>query len=234
MPDLSGMIGEFLEGNIKAIGGTPVIEAKTITENGTYNALEGVDGFDPVVVNVPIPEPVIMERVFAGNGTYNPPEGVDGYAPVIIDVPSKPEVTLSATENGTYTPPSGKVYDSAIVNVPSIGTVLVNKYPIVNNRTLQSVPVELTQGKYYAFYYYDDYLYSRSGTPNRLGATAFTRASTGTTIDTFYMNYANFNVPIRCTDTQIYFNNKIDNDTVYAYVTIVEIDPSVISPLLPS
>ena len=34
-------------------GSTPVIEAKSITENGTYTAPSGVDGFSPVTVNVP-------------------------------------------------------------------------------------------------------------------------------------------------------------------------------------
>ncbi|MBR2323256.1 MAG: hypothetical protein IKA54_06660 [Clostridia bacterium] len=232
MEDLHGIIGEFLEGNIKALGGTPVIEEKTITENGTYNAPEGVDGFDPVIVNVPIPEPVIMERVFAGNGTYNPPEGVDGYAPVIIDVPSKEEVTLSATENGTYTPPSGKVYDGAIVNVPSIGNVIVNKSAIVSNRVLQTVACNLTQGKYYAVFYYDDYLYPRSS--NVLGCTAFCRTASGSTEQRFYMNYANFNKDLYCTDTGIYLKTKFDNDAVNCYITVVEIDDSVITPLIPT
>lgn len=36
---------------------TPVIESKTITENGEYTAPEGVDGYSPVVVNVPEPIP---------------------------------------------------------------------------------------------------------------------------------------------------------------------------------
>jgi len=119
MPELSGMIQEFLEGSIKSIGGKqPVIQSKTITENGTYNVPSGIDGFNPVVVNVPSQEPNIQERVFASNGTFNPPEGVDGYAPVIIDVPMKEEITLNATMNGTYTPSEGRVYNNVVVNVP--------------------------------------------------------------------------------------------------------------------
>lgn len=34
-------------------GGTPVIESKSINANGTYTAPTGVDGFSPVIVNVP-------------------------------------------------------------------------------------------------------------------------------------------------------------------------------------
>ena len=44
-----------MAGAITAIptGRTPVIESKNISSNGTYNAPDGVDGFSPVVVNVP-------------------------------------------------------------------------------------------------------------------------------------------------------------------------------------
>lgn len=34
------------------VGGSPTIEALTVTENGTYTAPEGVDGYSPVTVNV--------------------------------------------------------------------------------------------------------------------------------------------------------------------------------------
>lgn len=51
----------------------PIIEPLEITENGTYTAPDGVDGYSPVSVNVPIP---------------------DGY---II-----PSGTLEVTENGTF------------------------------------------------------------------------------------------------------------------------------------
>lgn len=51
----------------------PVIEALEITGNGTYTAPDGVDGYAPITVNVPVPE---------------------GYI--------KPEGTLEITENGEY------------------------------------------------------------------------------------------------------------------------------------
>ena len=34
-------------------GGAPVIEALSVTANGTYTAPSGVDGYSPVTVNVP-------------------------------------------------------------------------------------------------------------------------------------------------------------------------------------
>lgn len=39
--------------NISGGGGSAVIESKSITANGTYNAPSGVDGYNPVTVNVP-------------------------------------------------------------------------------------------------------------------------------------------------------------------------------------
>ena len=87
MPEISGMIQNYLEGQIKTIAGEPVIQSKTINENGTYIAPEGVDGYSPVVVNVPAPQPVIESKTINENGTYTAPEGVDGYSPVVVNVP---------------------------------------------------------------------------------------------------------------------------------------------------
>jgi len=138
MPELSGMIQEFLEGSIKSIGGKqPVIQSKTITKNGTYNAPSGVDGFNPVVVNVSSSEPVIEPKSIFANGEYSAPEGVDGYSPIIVDVPSKIEETLNVTSNGTYTPESGKVYNAVIVNVPE-GVRVANQDETVELKVLPS------------------------------------------------------------------------------------------------
>lgn len=126
MPEISGMIQNYLEGQIKTIGNTPVIQSKNITENGTYTAPSGVDGYSPITVNVPAPKPVIEPKSIFANGEYTAPEGVDGYSPIIVDVPSKIEETLNVTSNGTYTPESGKVYNAVIVNVSSSPTVITS------------------------------------------------------------------------------------------------------------
>lgn len=268
---IDNMLTGNVAGNISFAGGTPpVIQEKNITANGTYAAPSGVDGFSPVVVNVPskiegtliatengtftpedtnhvwneaiieVPEriPVIQEKNITANGIYTVPSGVDGYSPINVSVPiPEPNLTqLEATSNGTYLPQLGYAgFDEVIVNVPipqSIGIVLANKYPIVNNRTLQPVPVTLTQGKYYAVYYYDDYLYPRAN--NVLGCAAFSRTVSGSTEERFFMNYWNMSKDWYCTDSSIYLKTKFDNDAVYSYVTVIEIDNSIISQLIPS
>lgn len=143
MPEISGMIQQFLEGNIKTLSGSePVIESKTITENGSYTAPEGVDGYSPVVVNVPSDEPVIESKTITENGTYTPEIGVDGFAPVVVNVQSSAPVIESKniTENGTYTVPEGvDGYSPVTVNVPQLTT-----------RTLQ---LELTNNVSHQMYY---------------------------------------------------------------------------------
>jgi hypothetical protein len=52
------------QGFAKAVlgGGSATVEEKTITENGTYTAPDGVDGFNPVTVAVPAPEIKLQEK----------------------------------------------------------------------------------------------------------------------------------------------------------------------------
>ena len=98
-----------------------VIESKSITENGTYTAPSGVDGYSPITVNVPQPQPVIESKSITENGTYTAPSGVDGYSPITVNVPQPQPVieSKSITENGTYTAPSGvDGYSPITVNVP--------------------------------------------------------------------------------------------------------------------
>lgn len=210
-------------------GGGALIEPKTILENGTYSAPEGVDGFNPVTVQV---APLLEDRYFNANGQYGPTEGYDGIRFLTVEVPVPTIVPITLTENGTYTDPHGNGCNPITVNVPSIGTVIVNKFPIVNNRTLQPVPCTLSQGKYYSIIYYDDYLYPRQNYV--LGCTSFSRVSTGSAVDRFFMNYNNTYKDWYCTDSSIYLNTKFDNDAVNCYVTVIEIDDSIINQLIPT
>lgn len=73
-------------------GGTtpanPIIEPLEVTVNGTYIAPNGVDGYSPIDVNVPIPEGYIQPSGTLNvtkNGTHN----VTEYASVNVNVPTE-------------------------------------------------------------------------------------------------------------------------------------------------
>lgn len=66
----------------------PEIQPLAVTENGDYYTPVGVDGYNPVSVNVPSQEPVIEGITITQNGTVTAPSGVDGYSPIIVDVPT--------------------------------------------------------------------------------------------------------------------------------------------------
>lgn len=63
----------------------PIIEPLEVTENGTYTAPEGVDGYSPITVNVPIPNGYIKPsgtKDITANGTHD----VTAYASVNVNV----------------------------------------------------------------------------------------------------------------------------------------------------
>ena len=85
----------------------PVIEALSITVNGVYTAPEGLDGYNPITVEVPSKEPVVESIEIKANGTYTPSTGVDGFNEVVVDVPSSggadlPEEAFNITGTGNY------------------------------------------------------------------------------------------------------------------------------------
>ena len=130
-----------LQGKAAGSGDAPVIRSLSVTENGTYTAPDGVDGYSPVVVEVPEKEPVTQELNVTQNGEYVPGSGVDGYSKVKVNVPDIPPVldTLEVTENGTYNAPSGiDGYSSVVVDVPA---------PEVPDPVLQSKTVTPTTSK---------------------------------------------------------------------------------------
>ena len=89
----------------------PNIEMLEVTENGVYEAPEGVHGYSPIVVDV---QPELEELEATENGEYNPTSY--GFSKVTVDV--RPELeNITITDNGEYK--SDKYgFDTVIVNCP--------------------------------------------------------------------------------------------------------------------
>lgn len=86
--DLIAQIKNTLSGKAGNSGGSaPVIESLQVTQNGTYAAPAGVNGYSPVVVNVPVPDGYIKPSgtlQVTKNGEYD----VKDYASVNVNIPS--------------------------------------------------------------------------------------------------------------------------------------------------
>lgn len=94
-------------------GREPIVESIAIIENGTYTPNEGIDGFNEVNVNVPIPTFTTEELSATANGEYTPT--TDGYTKVTVAVPT-PEPNLQSknieiAENGTQIISADEGYD---------------------------------------------------------------------------------------------------------------------------
>lgn len=111
-------------GNISGGGSTPVINSLSVTENGTYTAPSGVDGYSPVTVNVPSSSPSLGTKSITENGTYNASsDSLDGYSQVTVNVSgSSPSGTKSITANGTGIDVAAYAYaDVAVPNTYAAG-----------------------------------------------------------------------------------------------------------------
>ena len=121
---------------LRGSSSSAVINPLVVSDNGTYSAPAGVDGYSPVTVNVSGEDPaVINPLVVNDNGVYSAPEGVDGYSPVTVNVSSGQPVTtqLSVNENGSYSPPEGvDGFNNVVVDVPSTQPSIQSKIITAN------------------------------------------------------------------------------------------------------
>lgn len=105
---------------VPATSKEPILQDKTVTENGTVKPDKGYDGLSSVIVN--IPDPLLQDKTVSQNGVVVPDEGYDGLSSVLVDIPDPvlQERVIDISENGTYTIVADASYDGlvkVIINV---------------------------------------------------------------------------------------------------------------------
>ena len=94
--------------------------------------------------------PKLLPITVRKNGVYPIPDGHAGHGQVSVNVAGKPEGALSATKNGSYTPPEGTVYSAVEVAVPIKEeiTLVVTKngtYTAPEGKVFTSIVVNIPQ-----------------------------------------------------------------------------------------
>lgn len=105
--------------NVPQPSGTKQI---SISANGT--TMHDVNDYSNAEITVAVPQPSGTKTInISQNGTRT--ENVSNYASakIVVAVPVPTLDTLTATDNGTYTPASGHAYSSVVVAIPSASGV---------------------------------------------------------------------------------------------------------------
>lgn len=155
-------------------GGGGVIKSLSVTSNGVYSVPAGVDGYNPVDVDVHPSES--LQRTYTSNGSYNITGEFNGGV-ITVDIPAPQFVTetLNVSANGIYNPGEGidgysqVVVDVSqsvtgytvrdvlevgldMVNLYDSSTTMVRNYAMAGDNKLQTVDLPAcTSVGYYAF-----------------------------------------------------------------------------------
>ena len=187
-------------------GGTPVINPLSVTENGTYTAPTGVDGYSPITVNVPQGStPTGTKQIsITQNGTTT--EDVTNYANAEItvnvsgggtsyldyatavkfngDIPSaKPNITLAnvTDASGMFTTTNTGPYEEITVTFQKQPTLLNSFANVSNNNANVTTLKKLTiNGDLSKVTRYDDMVKNQKGLEQILGSPLdFTSCTNG-------------------------------------------------------
>lgn len=140
---LIATLQDTLRGKSSGGGAEAVIEPLSVTENGTYIAPSGVDGYSPVTVDVPIPDGYIVPSGVL-EVTENGTKDVTAYASVNVNVEASggdPNALLDAALNNTLT-----AIDSNVTSIVAYACRGLSKLKTVNIPNATSIGT-------YAFYY---------------------------------------------------------------------------------
>jgi hypothetical protein len=141
-----------------------IIESLEIIENGTYTAPDDVDGYSPVVVNVPIPDGYIIpsgEFEITENGTHD----IAQYASVNVNVAGgggEDSVKYIEAQYETVELPNATAikkyafYQDAVlknISMPKVKKIDTSAFQNCKKLALTSLPSGITSIGNFAFYY---------------------------------------------------------------------------------
>lgn len=137
-----------------------VIEPLTITENNTYTAPEGVDGYNPITVNVHslVLDPVLQDKTIKDNGVYTADEGYDGLGTVTVDITTGCDPLVTGTLT-SYESDITEIRDYAFMGAENLTTVNLPYVTKVGNHcfdgctSLETVNLPLLENEEYEYIY---------------------------------------------------------------------------------
>lgn len=137
------------------IGGAPSIEVipLTATENKNYPAPEG-KAYDPVIVNVPTPEPVLDTITITENGTFTPEAPAVGFYEAIVNIS---EPTSKVVSEFNFDTSEYDLSRSIIRTAPEVSSYI---YGAPYNASVQSGEMVFNttgQGYFHPAYYLNDF-----------------------------------------------------------------------------